>query len=135
MIGVFVPLLQLIVLGNACWKSYRQTYFYGVIAAIVRAMLLAAGVVAVWLIRMRTFPGSEVRASVGLTLVALVSVAFGPVVSFVALWMVYHRTQNVVAAEEEPANKLFGAWLPVALFDAVFVVINGVAWLLGRWVG
>ncbi len=53
----------------------------------------------------------------------VVAIALMPSSSFVALGKAFRLTQNVPAIQEEQASRPFNAWLPVAIVDAILVVI------------
>jgi hypothetical protein len=133
--GVFVSVIQLAAIVNAFARSLRARYILGAVAAVAavaRGVLLISGAVAALLVRRVTFPGSDVPAPAGPMLVALVATIAGPLVSFAMLGIAYRRMRNLPAAEEQRASRPFGAWLPVALLDAAFLVINGFALYMAR---
>jgi uncharacterized membrane protein len=132
MFGVFVSVLQFAAIVNAFVRSLRERFVLGAIGAVVRAVLLLGGAIGVVLVRFVHFPGSDVPAPAGPTFMALVAAVLGPIVSFVVLWVAHRRKRDVSAAQEERVSRPFNAWLPVALFDAAFVAINGFAWLVAN---
>lgn len=64
--------------------------------------------------------------------IALIAVVAMPAASFTATFQAYRKTQNVSAAEEARASRPFNAWLPVAIVDAIIVVVALVTLLLLR---
>ncbi len=58
------------------------------------------------------------------TVMALAATVLGPVVSFAVLGIAHRRKKDVPAAQEERLGRPFNAWLPVALLDAAFLMIN-----------
>jgi hypothetical protein len=127
MFVVFGSVLQLLALVNAFIRSLKERFVVGTVGALVRAALLLSGVIgAVWS-RFVHFPGSDVAAPATASLMALGATVLGPVVSFAVLWIAYRRKKDVPAAHEERLGRPFNAWLPVALLDAAFVLINVLA--------
>jgi hypothetical protein len=132
MFGAFVSVLQLATIGNAFVRCLRERFLLGTIGALARGALLVAAAIGVVMVRFVHFPGSDVPAPVGPTFVALAATVLGPILSFVVLWFAHRQRRDVPAAQEERLGRPFMAWLPVALFDAVFVLINLFAWVMTR---
>jgi len=132
LIGVFFSLLQFIAIVNAFLRSWRERFVLGTIGAVLRALLSIAGAVgAVWE-RLVRFPGSDVPAPLGASVIVLLAAALGPLLSFVVLWSAHRRRKDAPMLEEERLSRPFNAWLPVALFDVAFVAINGFAYLISK---
>jgi hypothetical protein len=124
MFGVLVSVIQFATVVNAFIKSLGERFMLGTIGAPVRAVLLILGAAgAVWS-RFVSYPGSEIPPPALASFMALASVVLGPIVTAVVLWVAHRRCKDVPAAEEEHLSRPFNAWLPVGLFDAVFVIIN-----------
>lgn len=132
MLVVFVSILQLAAIANAFVRFVRDRFVVGTLGALVRALLLVVGALGDLSVRAVTFPGSDVPAPPGPLLIALAAAVLGPLLSFALLWVAHRRRQDVPAADEERLARPFMAWLPVALFDAAFVVINVCAWVVSR---
>ena len=130
--AVFISVLQLAAIVNAFFRSVSERFTLGIVGALVRAGLLAAGAIAAVLVRSVRYPGSDVPVPSVPGLFVLVGTVLGPMVSFFVLWMAYRRKADAPAAQEERASRPFGAWLPVALFDGAFVAINVFALLMSR---
>lgn len=64
--------------------------------------------------------------------IALIAVVAMPASSFIATFQAYRKTQNASAADEERASRPLNAWLPVAIVDAIVVVVALVTLLLLR---
>lgn len=125
MVGIFVSVLQVIAIVNALVRSLQSRFAAGIVAAIVRGLLLAIVVVSA-LSRTPNVqaPGTDAPVPTQMSWAVLVAAVVGPIVSFAALWLAYRRKRDAPAAQEEVVGRPFTAWLPVALFDAAFVAIN-----------
>ncbi len=132
MFGVFVSVLQLATIVNAFARSIRERFLLGTLGALGRGVLLVAAAIGVIWVRFVHFPGSDVPAPAGPTLVALAATVLGPILSFVVLWVAHRRRRDVPAAEEERLSRPFMAWLPVALFDAALVFAQVFAWVMTK---
>jgi hypothetical protein len=123
-IGVFISVLQFAAVVNALIKSMTGRFMLGTVGAALRAVLLLIGAGgAVWS-RFVHYPGSAVPAPALASLMVLAAAVLGPVISAVVLWVAHRRSRDVPMADEERLRGPFNAWLPVGLFDAVFVVVN-----------
>ena len=130
MVGVFVSVLQFVAIVNAFIRSWRERFLAGTIGAIARALLVVAGAIGFVWSRATRFPGSANPGPTAASVMVLAAAVLGPIVSFTALWLAHRRRKDVPAAEEERLSPPFNAWLPVALFDAAFVAIQGLALLV-----
>jgi hypothetical protein len=116
-LGLLVSSLALSV--RALKGSLGEQFPLGTFAALVRAstvLPLGALMLAIYFPRL-TGPLPWLGP------VALVAVAAMPAASFTAIVQAYRKTLNVSAADEERASRPFNAWLPVAIADAIVVVI------------
>ena len=122
--SIFVALLQLAVTVNAFVRSRKERFPVGAFAAVARIILLVGGVISGVRLSFASM------ASVGAPppripeLVAWVAMVGGPLLPFGTLWLAGRRKRNASFADEERLGRPFDAWLPVALFDAAFVVMN-----------
>jgi multisubunit Na+/H+ antiporter MnhC subunit len=122
--GIFVSVIQFATIVNAFIKSLGERFTLGAIGALVRAALLILGSAgAVWS-RFVSYPGSDIPAPALASFMVMTAVVLGPMLTGMVLWVAYRRCKDVPAAEEERLGRPFNAWLPVGLFDAVFVVIS-----------
>lgn len=133
MFAVIVSVVQLFAVVNAFVRSVQERFIVGVACGCLRALLLVAGGVgALWARSVRA-PGMEAPVPPSAaTSIALAAVVLGPIVSFAALWLAHRRKKDAPAAEEERLGRPFGAWLPVALFDAAAVAINVFGWVIAN---
>jgi hypothetical protein len=63
------------------------------------------------------------RPPSSLTILAVALGILGPVLSFTMVFVIFTMKANVPAREEERPNSLLMAWLPVALLDAVLILV------------
>ena len=119
MVGLFLSIAHLFLALYAIVRSTVAHFWLGTIAGALRAVLIAVG--AVVGLRLGFLGGAD--PPVGLARLALVIGVVGPVLSFATVFIAYRRMSNVPAREEEAALRPFMAWLPVAIVDAIFVVL------------
>jgi hypothetical protein len=82
MLGVFVSVLQLVAVANAFLRSAQARFIAGAGAAILRALLIVAGIAGVLWARTVHAPGTETATPGGAALLAAAATFLGPVVSF-----------------------------------------------------
>jgi hypothetical protein len=130
--GIFVSFLQIAALVNAFVRSLAQRFLAGMVGAAVRALLLAGGIFGWLWDRHLRVPGSDLAGPAAAAWMVTAAAVLGPLVSFVVLFLAHRRTRDVPAAKEEEAARVFAAWLPVGLLDALFVAINVFAALVAK---
>ncbi len=125
MLAVFFSLLQVAAVVRALSRSTGERFVPGIVGGLARSVLMVLGLLAiVW----ATFPKAGAPAPAILGLMALSAAVLGPLVSFAVLWSAHVRKRDVPFAQEERLSRPFGAWLPVALFDMIFVAMSVLAW-------
>lgn len=118
---------QAVVAVRVLMTSRHEKFQLGVYAACSRLIAL----VPLGLMLMAVyFPGLAPLPWRGF--LALAALGVMPLGSFVAIWKSYQRMQNVPAADEAQAGRPFNAWLPIAIVDAIMVVIALATLLLLR---
>lgn len=117
-------LLQLLAIVRAVWVSVRERWWFGVAAGAARVMLFVAAVFAIVEGKGARFANVDARPSPAAAIAVIASAVLAPIVSSATLGLAYRRYAGVRAADEERLRRPFDAWLPVTLFDAVFVAIN-----------
>ena len=113
---------------RALGGSKREQFGVGVYAAAIRALTvipLGTLLVAAYFPRLT-------GALPWLRPFVVVAIAVMPASSFVALGRAFRQMQNAPAIQEEKASRPFNIWLPVAIVDAIIVVIALVVALLSR---
>lgn len=124
--GLLITQIYLAV--RALVASRHETFQLGVYAACARLVaLVPLGV----LLMAAYFPGLLPVLPWG-GFAAMGASALMPLVSFVTIWKAHQRTQDAPAADEERASRPFDAWLPIAIVDAIMVVIVVATLLLLR---
>ena len=129
-------LVHLVLTFRALLRSLSERFFFGIVGGLLRAALMLVGAVigfkqaAVVMLPHMTLRLSPSDPSLASSLVLLFVSVAGPVVTFALLWIDYRRFQSVPAAREEELQRPFRAWLPVAILDALYVVITvGAVWI------
>ena len=131
--AIFIGTLQLAVTVNAFVRSLKERFSVGWIGAIARAILLIAGGAASLRLSFASMAPTTVAGSpdmMRLARVSLISTVCGPALSFGVLWLAHRRKRHAPLVDEERLGRPFDAWLPVALFDAAFVVMSVFARLM-----
>lgn len=134
MLFVLIPLFMLgflLVVLNALLRSIRERFVLGVVGGAVRAGLLSLATVEGLRADLAHMAGHPDPSGLQAFILANAPIA-GPAVSFGVLFVAYRRTQDLPAADEQRARRPFGAWLSVALIDAVLIVIGFVAGLIAE---
>jgi hypothetical protein len=115
--GIFVTGLLLFAAVYATVRSSSLRFWSGTIAGILRALLVLAGGAIGAVVLFDSRPPSS------LTILAVALGILGPVLSFTMVFVIFTMKANVPAREEERPNSLLMAWLPVALLDAVLILV------------
>jgi hypothetical protein len=127
-LGLFIAILFVAVAVNAIVRSAAIGFGLGVALGGVRVGISVLGfVVGFWFLFQDE---ADPKAASALATIAL-GVA-GPLTSAAATFAAHHRKAVSLAIDEEAETRLFLAWLPVLLLDAIFVVIGIAAALLVR---
>ena len=127
---MIVSLLFFIVLARAIWRCAEERWMPGVVAGVVRIVLVVATLAFAfhnWSLFMTGSFALQHRAARGVSAVArlalLVVQLAGPVLSCGILVVAYRRYSDLPAREEEKARRPFSAWLPVGVLDVVYVLV------------
>jgi hypothetical protein len=127
-LGLFIAILFVAVTVNAIVRSAAIGFGLGVVLGVVRVAISVLGlVVGFWFLFQ-----DEADPSAGSAMAAIALGVLGPLTSAVATFAAHHRREISLAIDEEAETRLFLAWLPVLLLDAIFVVIGIAAALLVR---
>lgn len=129
--GVGITLLELAAILRALFVCFKERFSFGGVAAVARLVLLVVGVIAYFVVLARSGAAPEAQASPPQAIVLVAALWGGPLTSFVTLWQASRRAHDVPAAQEEQLGRPFDAWLPVALIDAVWIVIQIGAYTIG----
>lgn len=108
--------------------SKREQFWLGVYAASVRSLAL----VPLGLMLIASYFPRLTGPLPWLGSVVLIALAIMPIASFSAIWQAYQGTLNAPAVDEERAARPFDTWLPVAIVDAISLVVALVALLLSH---
>jgi hypothetical protein len=128
---MIISVLHLVLTIRAIVRSISEKFLFGVIGGIGRAALMVLGaLMSFQQMSLLMLPGFTLRflpstfpsalLSAGLLLVAL----GGPILTFAIVWAAHRRTKNVPAAQEEKVGRPFMAWVPVAILDAMYLVVS-----------
>jgi len=114
-VGYFFSLFELALVLNAIRRSVQSRFLGGIGLAVARLGVLFAAVAMSW----------TAGSTNGISSVMLLCGALGPLLSFAALGLAWHRKGSVAPASEEaePRERTFTAWMGVAILDAMFVVV------------
>ena len=128
MLGLFITVLFVAVTVNAIVRSVSAGFGLGVFLGVARLAITVVGLfVGFWFLFQ---DAADPKA--GSAIVAIGLGVLGPLTSLVANFAAHHRKTVALAIDEEAETRLFLAWLPVVLLDAIFVVIGIAAALLAR---
>jgi hypothetical protein len=133
MVVGFFSLVQFVLCIRALIGSARERFAVGTAGGVLRLAFMVLLVLAMFSSPLSLVPGlhqpaiASGWAGVG-TVVAAVG---GPLVSFGVLVVAHLRTRNVPMAEEERIGRPFNLWLPVGVFDAIYVALQ----IFGFWFG
>ncbi len=128
MLGLFITAIFVAVTVNAIVRSISLGFGLGVFLGVARIAITVLGLVmGFWFLFQ-----DEADPKSGSALAAIALGVLGPLTSVVATFAAHHRKEVSPALDEERETRLFLAWLPVLLLDAVFVVIGIGAALLVR---
>ena len=125
-----VSVLHLVLTVRALLRCVSERYVFGIVGGLARAALIVVGacigggggaVVMLPGLTLTLSPSGE--SSLERVLGQLVLSALGPALAFAVLWASYRRFHDAPAAEEEERQRPFRAWLPVAIVDAIYVVV------------
>jgi hypothetical protein len=128
---MILSILHLVVAIRAALRSYAEGFLFGMVGGFARAaMMIAAFLLSFQHMGLIMLPGLTLRGSgeaapsLGVSLGLALVVIGGPILSFAVLWAAWRRFQDVPAAQEEKLKKPFGAWLPVGILDAAYLLIT-----------
>lgn len=123
--------LQLVLVIRAFMRSAAEKFPVGIALGLARvALMLWAAAISFRQASIVIMSGLTLRlpASGGTLSAPFVALA-GPLVSFAVLAVSWKRYRNAPAANEEKLRRPFEAWLPVAILDAMYVVVMiGAVW-------
>jgi len=128
---VLLSFLQVALTIRAIMRSVAERYVLGIVGGLARVALMGLGAVAsLGQMSIVMLPGitlkspathdPSVLASVGLLLAGV----GGPLLTFVVVWTAHRATRDIPAAQEERASRPFMAWVPVAVLDAMYLVVS-----------
>lgn len=128
---MLLSFLQVALTIRAIMRSVAERYVLGIVGGLARVALMGLGAVAsLGQMSIVMLPGitlkspathdPSVLASVGLLLAGV----GGPLLTFVVVWTAHRATRDIPAAQEERASRPFMAWVPVAVLDAMYLVVS-----------
>jgi hypothetical protein len=135
MVVGIVSLLQSVLCVYALVRCARDRWITGLAGGVLRLVLIGIVAFAIVSSPLSMVPGIVHGPTVvtgGLALAVGVASFAGPLVSFVVILLAWRRTRNLPAAEEQDARRPLKAWIPVGMIDAIFVVIQVGALMIGR---
>lgn len=135
MLLAFASLTQLVLCVIATFRCAQERWLLGLAGGALRITLLAVSALAVLSSPFSFVPGLGHRPAVvsgGLAFAALIAAIAGPLTSFTVTALAWRRTSNLPAAQEQRASRPLRAWILVAAIDAIFVVLQLGALVIGR---
>jgi hypothetical protein len=122
----FFSLIQFVLCVRAVAGCVRERFRIGIAGGIARLGFMLLVLAATFSAPLALIPGSHQPAvtSGWAASAMIVGAVGGPVVSFGVLAVAHIRSRNVPMAEEERLGRPFMLWLPVGVFDAIYVALQ-----------